>query len=155
MSLETARAQWPRIPNVPYSGVRNVPGAWDYTQLLANRLIYPVLATRLDADGNQKDGVIHPYIAAPVATYTGDSIRTAGYAPGEQCSLQGNMIAFPRNPAQRTGTGDQRDFVDERYAQGKEMYSARIHEAARSLVRERLLLQEDADKLVRDAPWPQ
>ncbi|WP_375429574.1 alpha/beta hydrolase domain-containing protein, partial [uncultured Sphingomonas sp.] len=144
VSVGQAQAQWPRIPGFPYSSIRNVPANWDYSPLLAQpRGTYPVLTTRLDPDGNQFDGVVFPLVAVPVATATGHYFTTTGYAPGEQCTLQGILLPFARTEAERAAVGDPRPSLGGRYPGGQAQYTALVTAASNRLVGEGFLLAED------------
>jgi hypothetical protein len=86
----------------------------------------------------------------PVATHTGWALRKAGFAEGEECDLQGQFIPFATTKAKRLEAGDPRHSLEERYRNHAD-YVSRVALVASGLVRERLLLQEDADRAVADA----
>ena len=60
------------------------------------------------------------------------------------------MIPFARTKAEREATGDPRLSIEERYGT-HEGYVAKVKAAAQQLVKERFLVQEDADRLVSQA----
>ena len=74
---------------------------------------YPALVPKTDADGNTLAGVRLPDIAAPVATYTGWSLRKN--PPEEGCDARGMVIPFARTKAERRASGDPRLSLEERY----------------------------------------
>jgi hypothetical protein len=60
------------------------------------------------------------------------------------------MIPFARTKAEREAVADPRPSLEERYGT-HENYVAKVKAAAQALVRQRFLIQEDADRLVREA----
>jgi hypothetical protein len=64
--------------------------------------------------------------------------------------LSGSFIPFASTKAERERTGDPRPSLEERYPT-KEVYVAAVRKAAESLVAERLLLHEDAARLIAEA----
>lgn len=142
---------FPNIPGVNYPGNYNVLRVADYSvQPPFEGEAYPVFVTPVDADGNSVAGIRHPLLEVPVATYTGFNLRAEGHAPGEACSTTGSYIPFARTLAERQETGDPRLSLQERY-RNHERYVNRVARAAERLVRERLLLQADADRIVAAA----
>jgi 1,6-anhydro-N-acetylmuramate kinase len=57
-------------------------------------------------------------------------------------SFLGSFLPFARNAAEREKTGDPRPSVAERYV-SREQYMGKFAEAAKVLIQERFLLQED------------
>jgi hypothetical protein len=108
---------------------------------------YAVLVPAVDADGNEAAGVRAPMVAAPLATYTGWNIRSRGHGQGAMHEYTGSTIPFPDTPEERAATGDPRPAVLERYPD-KAAYAAAIEAAARRLVAERLMLEEDVPRAV-------
>jgi len=108
---------------------------------------YAVLVPALDGDGNDIAGVRAPMVAAPLATYTGWNIRGRGHGQGAMHEFTGSTIPLPDTPEERAATGDPRASVLERYPD-KAAYVAAIEAAARRLVAERLMLEEDLPRAV-------
>jgi Alpha/beta hydrolase domain len=104
---------------------------------------YTVLVPRTDVDGNDIAGVRHPNIEVPVATYTGWALRRAPFAEGEDCALTGQYIPFEATREERLDKGDPRLSLEERYKH-HDQYVTQVARAADRLVRQRLLLDEDA-----------
>jgi hypothetical protein len=113
--------------------------------------LYPNLVSAVDGDGNETSGILMPFITVPLATYTGWNLRHADIGGnGEIMStggasggtLKGSTIPFPAKAEDREASGDPRLSIEERYA-SKEGYLNKIDEAARSLLDEAYLLQED------------
>ena len=111
---------------------------------------YPVFVNALDEDGNSLGGLRHPVLAAPLGTHTGWAVRVPGYAEGDLFTVQGSYIPFPATEAERAGTGDPRRSIEARYP-SHAAWAARVIAAAEQLVAERLLLREDADRLIAAA----
>jgi hypothetical protein len=86
---------------------------------------------------------------AALGTYTGFNLYKAPYPEGEMCDRDGSFLPFARSEAEKT-PGDPRRSLVERYGT-REQYVARVAAEATRLVRERLLLPEDADHYVAEA----
>ena len=89
-------------------------------------------------------GIRLPDIAVPLATYTGWNVYKA--QPSELCDRDGSYIPFAKTKAEREAAGDPRPSVAERYGT-RAAYVAKVKAAADDLVRERLLLPDDAARL--------
>jgi hypothetical protein len=142
---------FPSIPGVTYSGSVNPLHHLDHRSIPPSEgEAYTVLVGRVDADGNMTDGVRHPNLAVPIGTYTGWNLRREGFGEGDQCAGAGSFIPFAATRAERMAKGDPRLSLEERYADHAAYVSA-VRAAADALVRDRLLLQADADDIVREA----
>jgi hypothetical protein len=104
----------------------------------------------VDADGNDVAGIRAPMVAAPLGTYTGWNLRARGFGHGAMHEFTGSYIPFPETAAERAMTGDPRAAILERYADAA-AYGAAIGEAARALVAEGLMLEEDVERCVKAA----
>lgn len=111
----------------------------------------PLLVPQVDADGNDVAGIRLPDVAVPLATYTGWNFRRADIG-GTQLlvSLVGSYVPFARTAAEREARRDPRVSIGERYP-SRAAYLTKIRDAAATLVRERYLLAEDVDSVVRRA----
>jgi hypothetical protein len=89
-------------------------------------------------------------LQVPVATHAGWNLRAKGFIEDELCYLNGQYIPFTKTKEEREKSGDPRLSVEERYKDQAD-YVQKISQAARSLVDERLLLQEDAERLIGEA----
>ena len=128
------RLEWPKIPGLlaPPAGER--------------------LAPKIDVDGNETSGLRLPDQALPIATFTGwnvtkDAAKTA-------CA-GGAEFAFLPMRAAREASGDPRQSLDERYG-ARSYFVAALRSVANKLVKERLLLLQDADAYVaagKEAPF--
>ena len=139
---------FPDIPGVTYSGSYNPLHVADHRSLPPMQGdAYTVLVGRVDADGNMRDGVRHPNLAAPIGTHTGWNLRRAGFARGAQCAGAGSFIPFAPTEEARRASRDPRPSFEARYAD-HDTYVRAVDEAADTLVRERLLLPADAERIV-------
>ena len=112
---------------------------------------YAVLVPRVDADGLDASGIRLPDVAVPLATYTGWNQRREGFAPGQLCGLNGSMLPFAANAADRTAKRDPRPSIAERYA-SRAAYLERVRGAADALARDGFLLPEDVEAWMAAAP---
>ena len=111
--------------------------------------LYPVLVPQVDADGNERDSVRLPEISVPLATYASWNLRDPSIgAPTERVAFELSYLPFPKTAADRKKSGDPRKSVAERYA-GREAYTALYREALDALIRQRWILAEDRDALLR------
>jgi hypothetical protein len=84
-----------------------------------------------------------PDVTVPLATYTGWALRRGAQA-NDGCEAAGQYIAFAKTKVDRLASGDPRPSVEERYPTFAE-YQSEVHRAIDGLVKDRLLLCEDAD----------
>jgi hypothetical protein len=105
------------------------------------------LVPAIDADGNETAGLRLPDQALPLATFTGWNARKD--KRGAPCAL-GAALPFPVSKSQREKSRDPRQSLPERYG-SRAYYVATVRVVADRLVKERLLLKEDADAYVAAA----
>jgi hypothetical protein len=157
---------WPAIPGVKYTGligqspiVNRGPGfiPRDESGIVAEPATsipgsqqYVVLVPKVDEDGNDVAGIRSTTILAPVGTYTGWSLRRAGFGEDDMCDLWGSFIPFKKSKAERVAAGDPRLSLEERYG-NHAGYVAAVRKAADDLAAKGFLLPEDAASLVADA----
>ena len=110
----------------------------------------PVLVPRTDADGNEQSGIPLVLNQAPLGTYLGWNVTAAGYLKGRGCGFVGGFIPFARSRAERLATGDPRLSLEERYL-SHERYVERVKDAVKALASRRLLLPDDAARVVAQA----
>jgi hypothetical protein len=111
---------------------------------------YQVLVPKTDRDGLELGGIRSVEVSAPTATLTGWNVRATGRRADDLCGLSGATIPFAKTKAEREANKDPRPSLEERYG-NKEGFVRAVEEAARRLVKERFLLQEDADRYVQAA----
>ncbi len=126
--------KWPKAPALPSppDGARRVP--------------------KIDPDGNEAAGLRLPDLALPVATFTGFSAQKG--SKGRRC-VAGAAIPFAATKEDREKNADPRPSLVERYG-SRAYFVATMRVVADRLVKERLLLQKDADAYVvaaRSAPF--
>jgi hypothetical protein len=144
---------FPNVPGVRYLGRPNDLSINDGTIQPANHVKgkeYPLLVPKVDKDGNEIAGVRAVALQVPLATHAGWNLRAKGFIEDELCYLNGQYIPFAKTKEEREQTGDPRLSIEERYKDQAD-YVERISHAARALVEERFLLQEDAERLIADA----
>jgi hypothetical protein len=138
--LTEARAlAWPKIPGLPAT-----PAAG--------------LVPKIDADGNEAAGLRLPDQALPIATFTAFNARKEAKDldpkspkdPKAADCAAGAALAFPATKAEREKTGDPRLSLMERYG-SRAYFVATMRVVADRLVKERLLLPEDAGAYVAAA----
>jgi hypothetical protein len=104
---------------------------------------FGVLVPQCDADGNDLGGVRLPELQVPLATYTGWNLRDASIgAPDQRVSFLGSWIPLAKTAEERKKSGDPRPSIEERYASQAE-YMGKFEQAAKKLIEQRFLLQED------------
>jgi hypothetical protein len=110
---------------------------------------YTVLVPRPRRDGDGAAGIDTMFTRAPLGTNVGWNIR-AGFRAPDLCSLSGSFIPFAETRAERLASGDSRLSLEERYRDHRGFVKA-VENAAKKLVRERFLLEEDAEKFIKAA----
>jgi hypothetical protein len=73
-----------------------------------------------------------------------------GRREADLCGLSGSYIPFADTKATRQASGDPRPSLEERYRDQAGFVKA-VEEASKKLVKDRLLLQEDADRYIQAA----
>ena len=86
-------------------------------------------------------------IRVPLGTSTGWNVRRAEHRGPDLCGLTGSFLPFARTKEERTRSGDPRLSLEERYKDNQRFVLA-VEAAAKMLVNERFLLEEDADRFV-------
>ncbi|MDB5873758.1 MAG: hypothetical protein JWQ07_3200 [Ramlibacter sp.] len=168
LAANNARAMgWPAIANAPGpDGMAVGLMQYDYgADLNANefrgvlsqwppaiRQTIPSLMPKLDADGNETAGLPAVQHQAPLGTYTGWNVTKAGFFQGQPCGggLAGGYIPFSKTRAERVAANDPRLSLEERYGT-QQGYLCVVRKAADREVARRLLLPNDAQKLLEQA----
>jgi hypothetical protein len=153
----TAYAGWPKLPPVQFNpAAMNVNVVLDFSETPPKPTgkSYITLVPQVDQDGNDIGGIRLPYLQAPLGTFTGWSLfkEEFGGAEPDRCGYTqtGQFIPFANTKAERLASGDPRLSIEERYP-SKADYVRAVREAAAALVKERLLLAEDYDRMVEAA----
>jgi hypothetical protein len=151
---------WQALPGVRYPEVIQQPEWLDYgpdflasgritRQPPADRGDYRVLVPVVGPDNNERGMLRLPSVAVPVATFTGWNLRAPEVgAENELLALTGGYLPFARTPADRAAAGDPRPSLAERYPDFA-AYQAEFEAAARRLVTDRYLLEEDLPRLLQ------
>lgn len=135
---------FPRIPGFNYPDRIAQPTVLKSDEMPPSKgAAYPVFVPKTDADGRDVAGLHLPTLEVPAASHTGWNLRKAGFGEGELCDNNGAMIPFAATREERLKSGDPRLSTAERYP-GEGDRAVAIAKAAKQLVQERLLLQEDA-----------
>lgn len=162
VSVEGARHTFPTVPALHFPGglpPRRVLNFGPEFSSQGGRLTllppalgpaYALFVPKPDNDGLDVAGVPPIEVRAPLGTNTGWNVRAAGRRGGELCGLNGSFIPFAKTKAERMKTGDPRLSLEERYGNHAGFVRA-VEQATRELVKERLLLPEDAEKYVQKA----
>jgi len=169
ISIDAWRRQFPAIPGVATPASPNALPLLDFGPDVERGILrepprlvpsgntpdapgkqYAVLVPSVDRDGNDVPGVRAPMVAAPLGTYTGWNPRARGHGHGAQLRFEGSYIPFPEAPQERLMTGDPRLSILERYPD-KAAYVAAATAAARELVAQGLMLEEDVARCAEAA----
>jgi hypothetical protein len=132
--VEPDKTGFPALPGATVVSVTNEvapPGDWVHPKPAERG--YRTLVCRVDDDGNEVAGVRLPDIAVPLATYTGWNEYKPPYPRSELADRDGSYFAFPA------------DKMAQRY-KNRADYIAKVTAVVGQLVKDRLLLQEDADR---------
>jgi len=113
-------------------------GDWTDPQPETRR--WGALVPQVDADGNETSGIRLPELAVPTGTFAGWNIYRAPHPAGELADRDGSFLAFAATEAERGG--DPRASQAQRYP--GDSRSAALRGAAAALLRDGLLLPEDA-----------
>ncbi|HVV45765.1 MAG TPA: alpha/beta hydrolase domain-containing protein, partial [Bryobacteraceae bacterium] len=158
----SAAMGWPAIPHAPKpDGVVNPVLDYDYGPRFryndesgvishvppAIKHVIPTLVPKVDADGNELGGVRSLLQRVPLGTYTSWNPIPDGPLAGREKSLAAGYVPFARTRAERVANGDPRLSIEERYSSA-EAYSAAAAKQANAMVRQRLLLPDDATRLL-------
>jgi hypothetical protein len=111
---------------------------------------YGVLVHQVNEDGNDLGGVRGLHLRVPIGTYTGWNLGRRDRFEDGFCSLTGSFVPFARSKEERLAAGDPRLSLEERYP-NNESYVAAVRKAADELVSARLLLPQDARRLLAEA----
>ncbi|MFO1160793.1 MAG: alpha/beta hydrolase domain-containing protein [Reyranellaceae bacterium] len=143
--VEADKTGFPAVPGAAVVRVTNqVAPPGDWVEPAAPAKAYRTLVCKVDADGNEVGGIRLPDIAVPLATYTGWNEYKAPYPTGELADRDGSCLPFAVDKAARQASGDPRPSIAERYKSGAD-YQAKVEAVVASLLKDRLLLPEDAD----------
>ena len=162
VEFDAWKLQFPDIPGVMIPSGANALPLYDFGPDFDRGLLtreppevvhaggYAVLVPAVDADGNDVAGVRVPMVEAPLGTYVGWNLRAREFGHGAMHQFTGSYIPFPDTDSEAAMTGDPRPSVLARYRDAGGYVDA-IETAARRLVDERLMLEEDVERVVARA----
>jgi hypothetical protein len=116
---------------------------------------YPALVSDVDDAYNEVAGIRLPDLRVPVATHTGWNLRhpengNPNIVMGVSGGLSGWTLPLPATRAERESSGDPRPSIAERYA-SRDEYLQQARDAARRLVDQRHVLEEDVPEIMKQA----
>lgn len=153
---------FPNIPGVGFAALHNRQLFLDYgAGILRGKIsiqpprpigkgAYTILIPRVDKDGNDIAGIRLPAVQAPIGTYTGWNLRPRGLAEDELAGLLGSFIPFAKTNAERKKSGDPRLSLQQRF-KNRDDYLRKYSAAVRTLVEQRYLLAQDAERMIAAA----
>lgn len=150
--VEAGKTGFPRIPGMTVADFVNsvaLYGDWVNPKETAPSPYRPMVA-KVAADGNEIAGLRLPDIEVPLATYTGWNLYKAPFTEGELCDRDGSYSPLPATKKERAEKSDPRLSLEERYGTHAN-YVKKLDAAARTLVRDRVLLAEDAERYMKAA----
>jgi len=146
---DRASTGFPALPGMGYNDRPPRPVLADAGAEGVGLVDYPVLVPAVDRDGNTRAGIRMPELQVPLATYTGWNLRRAGFGEGSFCIASGSYIPFAATRATRAA-GDPRPSAQERYGT-RATYLKRTEAVIQQMLKERLLLPEDAPRIMEHA----
>ena len=141
---------FPALPGVGYNDHPPRPVLADEGVDGAPLIEYPALVPAVDADGNTRAGVRMPELQVPLATYTGWNLRRQGFGADSFCIATGSWLPFAATRELRQASGDPRPSLQERYGT-RAKYLQQLDGAIQKMVSERLVLPEDAPRIISRA----
>ena len=136
---------FPAIPGlVPPHAANDATPLGDWTSPVSASRAYVTLVPQVDADGNERAGIRLPDIAVPKGTFTGWNLYKSPYPDGELADRDGTFMAFAATEGERAN--DPRPSLAERYP--GTAYADAVRAVAEALLKDRLLLPEDAERYI-------
>ena len=109
--------------------------------------VVKVMVPKVDSDGNELGGVPTVLRDAPLGTYLGWNITSAGFHAGQLCNYVGGMVPFAKTKAVRMANNDPRPSLEERYGTHKGYVDAVKAAANNAACQDYLFAGPDAAKL--------
>ncbi|XEC95759.1 alpha/beta hydrolase domain-containing protein [Paenibacillus tarimensis] len=150
--VQPAQLGFPLIPGVKIPHFTNQIidlDDWVYPKDAVGRA-YTTLVPQVDRNGNELSGIRLPWVAASLGTYTGWNFYKAANLEEELCDRDGSYLPFSVTKEEREAKGDPRLSLEELYG-NHGGYMKSVSTSVRDLVRNRLLLPEDAAQYLTDA----
>jgi hypothetical protein len=160
VDLETWEKALPDIPGMRtppsyYQPYRLDPGSrWDSDGIAEHvppktGLRYVALVPQVDKAGNEIAGIRLPEIAVPLATHAGWRMRSPSYSHTLGRNT-GRIWPLAKTKKERKRNGDSRKSIAERY-RTREDYLSPMTESLDELRKQRFLLEEDHERLLKQA----
>jgi hypothetical protein len=112
--------------------------------------VIPTYVVKTNSDGNEVAGIPSILHQLPLGTYLGWNVTASGFFKNQICAFTGGYVPFARTLAERLATGDPRPSIAERYTTvGNYQFAAA--QIAKRMIAQRLLLVEDAQRVVSQA----
>lgn len=150
----THYAGWPALPKVEFHpGSMNHNAPMNFSEQPYEHIPgpqYRVQVAQVDSDGNELGGLRLPYLEVPLGTHTGWNWYPPGAGSPNRCGQDGSFIPFANTKAERLAAGDPRPSLNERY-RNQQDYVQQVVNAAKKLVEQGYLLEEDEDRIVQRA----
>jgi len=162
------KEKMPVIPEMNHPGRNLQPPICDYgsdfwtdgimTQIPPTILgHYPTFVPSVDVDGNGLGGIRLLELAVPLGTYQGFNPRKKeANSPNYMTRFYGSFWPFTVTKNERIKNGDPRLSLEERYG-SKENYVSMVISETNKLLKERFLIEEDANSIITAAKtlsWP-
>ena len=153
---------FPSIPGVTFAGLYNGSGERDFGPRVkgnagvVDRLfpsilsLHRILVPQVDKVGNDIAGIRHPFVEVPIATLTGWNTRTPEFGGNDLCDLLGSTVPLQRTRKEAQASGDPRPALEDLYRDHQD-YVGKIEQAAKALEKQRFMLPEDVELIVREA----
>ena len=110
----------------------------------------PTYVVKVDADGNEVDGLPSLLHRLPLGTYLGWNVVTSGFNTGRICAFTGGFVPFAKTKAERIANNDPRPSLEERYTSFTGFYFRAVQILNEQVAR-RYLLPDDANRLLVQA----
>ena len=105
---------------------------------------------KTNSDGNEVAGIPSILHQLPLGTYLGWNVTASGFFKNQICAFTGGYVPFARTLADRLASGDPRPSIAERYTTVGN-YQLAAAQIAKRMIAQRLLLVEDAQRVVSQA----
>ena len=168
VSAAEHKSSMPVIPGMRHQGRNLQPPVCDYgpdfwtsgiMTEIPPKIIdhYPTFVPAVDPDGNGLGGIRLPELSVPLGTYQGFNPRKKeANAPDYLTRFNGSFWPFATTREERMEKDDPRQSLEERYG-SKEIYIKLVITETEKLLKDRLMLREDANKIIENAnnlSWP-
>lgn len=147
-TLAEYRRTFPAIADVATPDRLNELERLDYSQLPPTPgESWPVHVPAVNQDGNPLAGILHPFVAVPLGSFTGWSLRATGHGQDDLCSIYGAFLPFAVHEADRRAAGDPRLSLEERYVT-HDHYRELLAQCVAQMVDQGYLLDEDGVRIL-------